>query len=144
MLSYRSKVLLLRDLTFIKERDDALYKAYVTALRQPDVKSHQQAIEVAANSPTSQFWIEPYRAYLEILWRENGYRPKPIRTYRKQLVDDLYEAYLSVKNLPLFRGCSIFFVSQYVVGLPARSFYMSGKTAKRIINRKRREKRRGK
>lgn len=131
----------MRDLTFIKERDDALYKAYVTALRQPDVKSHQQAIEVAVNSPTSQFWIEPYRAYLEILWREKNCRPKPIRSYRKQLVDDLYEAYLSVKNLTLFRGRSILFISQYAVGLPARSFYMSEITAKRIINRKRRERR---
>ena len=131
----------MRDLTFIKERDDALYQAYVTALRQPDVKSHQQAIQVAVNSPTSQFWIEPYRAYLEILWLENKRRPKPIRSYRKQLVEDLYAAYISVKNLPLFKGCSILFISQYAVGLPARSFYMSEITAKRIINRKRREKR---
>ena len=131
----------MRDLTFIKERDDALYKAYVTALRQPEVKSHQQAIEVAVNSPTSQFWIEPYRAYLEILWREKNCRPKPIRSYRKQLVDDLYAAYLSVKDLPMFKGYSILFISQYAVGLPARSFYMSKITAKRIINRKRREKR---
>ena len=130
----------MRDLTFITERDDALYQAYVTALRQPDVKSHQQAIQVAVNSPTSQFWIEPYRAYLEILWLENKRRPKPIRSYRKQLVEDLYAAYLSVKDLPLFKGCSILFISQYAVGLPARSFYMSEITAKRIINRKRREK----
>ena len=127
--------------TFIEERDEALYQAYVTALRQPDVKSHQQAIQVAVNSPTSQFWIEPYRAYLEILWLENKRRPKPIRSYRKQLVEDLYAAYLSVKDLPLFKGCSILFISQYAVGLPARSFYMSEITAKRIINRKRREKR---
>ena len=130
----------LHELTFFEERDEALYQAYVTALRQPDVKSHQQAIEVAINSPTSQFWIEPYRAYLEILWRNRDSRPYKIGKHRKALVDDLYREYLALKDTLLFKGSSIYFISQFAVGRPARGFYLSMRSAVRIINRKRREK----
>ena len=131
----------MRELTFFEERDEALYQAYVTALHQPGVKSHQQAIEVAINSPTSQFWIEPYRAYLEILWRNRNSRPYRIGKHRKDLVDDLYREYLSLKDTPLFRDTSTYFVSQFAAGKPARGFYLSMRSAVRIINRKRREKR---
>ena len=141
MLKYRKFVVYLSESTFIEERDEALYQAYVTALRQPDVKSHQQAIKVAINSPTSQFWIEPYRAYLEILWRNRNSRPYPTGKYRKELVDDLYREYLALKDTCLFRDTSTYFVSQFAAGRPARGFYLSMRSAVRIINRKRREKR---
>lgn len=132
----------MREQTFFEERDNALYDAYVTALRQPGVKSHQQAIETAINSPTSRFWISPFRAYREILWRKNGYRPHGgISKNRRALVDDLYSEYLRLRDRHMFRGCSTFFIIQFVVGMPAPGgFYMSATTAERIIYRKRCEK----
>jgi hypothetical protein len=131
----------LEELTFLEERDEALFVAYKNALRQPDCKSHQQAISMAINSPTSQFWIEPYRAYREILWRKNGRRPFGVKRYRKELIDDLYTAYIRLKEQPMFRGCSTFFISQFAVGCTApRGFYLSMRSAIRIINRKRHEK----
>jgi hypothetical protein len=130
----------LNELTFFEERDEALFVAYKNALRQPDVKSHQQAIQVAISSPTSQFWIEPYRAYLEILWRKRNRRPHQISATRKCLVDDLYNEYLKLKEQPLFRGCSTYFISQFAACRPARGFYISELTATRIIHRKRHEK----
>ena len=129
------------ELTFLEERDEALFVAYKNALRQLDCKSHQQAIDMAINSPTSQFWIEPYRAYREILWRKNGRRPFGVKQYRKMLIDDLYAAYVKLKSQPMFRGCSTFFISQFAVGCTApRGFYISTRSAIRIINRKRHEK----
>lgn len=133
---------LVREKSYIEERDEALYKAYVTALGQPDVKSHQQAIAVAISSPTSQFWIEPYRAYHEILWYSKGKRPFRISNNRRDLMNELYAKYLSLKDKPSFRGCSTFFISQFAVAMPASSFYMSYRSALRIITRKRNEKRR--
>jgi hypothetical protein len=127
-------------LTFFEERDEALFVAYKNALHQPDVKSHQQAIRVAISSPTSQFWIEPYRAYLEILWRKRNRRPHQISATRKILVDDLYKEYLRLKEQPLFRGCSTYFISQFAACRPAKGFYISELTATRIIHRKRHEK----
>lgn len=128
--------------TFIVERDDALFAAYKNALRQPDVKSHQQAIRVAISSPTSQFWIEPYRAYREILWCKNGRRPFRISRHRKELVEDLYREYLRLKEQPMFRDCSTYFVSQFAAcRIAPRGFYISELTATRIIHRKRYEKR---
>ena len=131
------------ELTFLEERDEALFVAYKTALRQPDCKSHQQAIDMAINSPTSQFWISPLMAYREILWRKSGHRRyQRIRGNRSRLVDDLYARYLDLSKQPLFRGCSTFFISQFAVGSVApRGFYISKRSAVRIINRKRYEKR---
>jgi hypothetical protein len=131
----------LEELTFLEERDEALFVAYKNALRQPDCKSHQQAIDMAINSPTSQFWISPFRAYREILWRKRGNRPSKMNACRRLLVEDLYKAYLRIKEQPTFRGCSTFFISQFAVGCAApRGFYMSTRSAIRIINRKRHEK----
>lgn len=134
----------MQELTFLEERDEALFVAYKNALRQPDVKSHQQAIEVAINSPTSQFWIEPYRAYREILWRKGSRRPFDISRNRRRLVDALYKRYLELKDKPSFRGCSTFFISQFAINTPAEGFYLSYRSAVRIINRKRNELRREK
>ena len=132
----------MEELTFIKERDEALFVAYKNALRQPDCKSHQQAISIAINSPTSQFWIEPYRAYIEILWRKRNRRPHSISKTRKMLVDDLYGEYLRLKEQPMFRGCSTYFISQFAACRPApRGFYISELTATRIIHRKKHESR---
>ena len=128
------------ELTFFEERDEALFVAYKNALSQPDVKSHQQAIQVAISSPTSQFWIEPYRAYREILWCKNGKRPSRISSHRKELVADLYKEFLRIKEQPAFRGCSTYFISQFAACRPARGFYISELTATRIIHRKRHEK----
>lgn len=130
----------MRELTFFEERDEALYQAYVNALRQPDVKSHQQAIEVAINSPTSQFWISPIQAYREILWKKKGVRPNHIRPLRHDLVDELYERYESLSHRPTFQGCSTYFISQFSAQSRASKFYLSMRSAVRIINRKRREK----
>jgi hypothetical protein len=131
------------ELTFLEERDEALFVAYKNALRQPDCKSHQQAIDIAINSPTSQFWICPYRAYREILWRKNGHRPSRMSNGRRNLVDDLFAAYQRLERLPMFRGCSTFFISQFAAGSAApRGFYLSKRSAIRIINRKRHESRR--
>lgn len=131
----------MRELTFFEERDEALYQAYVTALRQPDVKSHQQAIEVAINSPTSQFWISPIQAYREILWKKNGVRPNHIRHLRHDLVVELYDRYNDLSQKPAFRGCSTFFITQFSIQSGASKFFISMRSAVRIINRKRREKR---
>lgn len=133
----------MEELTFLKERDEALFVAYKNALRQPDVKSHQQAIEVATNSPTSQFWISPFQAYREILWKQNGRRPYRASKHRDELVSDLYKEYLRLKEQPMFRGCSTFFISQFAAYRPApRGFYISELTATRIIHRKKHESRR--
>ena len=132
----------MREQTFIEERDEALYMAYINALRQPDVKSHQQAIVTAINSPTSRFWICPYRAYREILWCQNGKRPSHISKTRNELVIDLYNKYNEIKDKPSFRGCSTFFISQFAVASPTKCFYISYLTASRIIHKKREERRR--
>lgn len=129
------------ELAFIEERDEALYQAYVTALRQPDVRSHQQAIEVAINSPTSQFWVSPIQAYREILWKKKGVRPNHIRPLRHDLVDELYDRYNELSQKPTFRGCSTFFITQFSLQSRASKFFISMRSAVRIINRKRREKR---
>lgn len=132
------------ELTFLEERDEALFVAYKNALRQPDCKSHQQAIDMAINSPTSQFWICPYRAYREILWMRNGRRPSRMSICRSRLVEDLFAVYNRLKNQPMFRGCSTFFISQFTAGSAApRGFYISKRSAIRIINRKRHEKKMG-
>lgn len=80
-------------------------------------------------------------AYREILWRMHGHRRyKNIRDRRRCLVDDLYGVYLDLVKQPVFRGCSVFFVSQFAADSVApRGFYLSRRSAIRIINRKRSE-----
>ena len=127
------------ELTFLEERDEALFIAYKNALRQPDCKSHQQAIDMAINSPTSQFWISPFQAYREILWKKKGVRPNHIRPLRKDLVNALYQRYELLCSKPTFRGCSTFFVAQFAMYESAPKFFLSTRSAIRIINRKRNE-----
>lgn len=127
---------------FIIERDNALYKAYRDALRSEKVHSHQQAIRVALNSPTSRFWIPSFQAYREILKVKKTGEIKSPRGIREKLIKDLYDKYLILKEKPMFRGYSTYFITCFVVSEAAPRFYISYSRALSIISRMRKQKQR--
>lgn len=125
----------------IEERNLELYKAYIRVCRTRNV-SHNEAIRIAVNSPCSRYWISPDYVYREILAKINPnsshIRCKP-RVGKKSIYDQMFEEYKRLSKTPMFRGCSIFFISSFLVNRPAPNFCISYSRAKKIIERLRKQ-----
>lgn len=134
--------------SYISERDTALYAAFQKALARPDVCSVQVAIRIAVNSPTEQFWISSGQCYRIIMNMKAGRKPnkkystaedEQMRQLRQEMADELMRRYEKMERMPSYRGCSPFFITQFLVSQPAPKFYLSYSRALTIISRMRRE-----
>lgn len=124
---------------FIPARDNELYMAYKRAFRRSDIRSHQQAIEAAINSPTSRFWISTFQAYREILKIKKGKPTEEMRGIRKKMIQRIYAIYKELEEKPTFRECSTYFITSFAVQQAAPEFYISYSRALAIISRINRE-----
>lgn len=140
LLCLRNKIIFstLSESEYYRERDEAFYRAYREALSRRDVRTHEDALRAALHSHTSQHWIPPFQAYRRILSCRKGVYPKSER--KRRLAESLYREYLQVCQVWYFKDCSTYFKAQFAVGRPADGFYISMRTARRIIERKRHEK----
>lgn len=120
---------------YYRERDAAFYQAYKDALKRHDVHSHDEALHAAIHTPTSQHWIPPFQAYRRVLSCRKGVYPKSER--KRRLTESLYREYQKVSSVWYFRDCSTYFKTQFAVGRPAAEFYISMRTARRIVERAR-------
>lgn len=118
---------------YYDERSTAFYKAYKKALSSKDVHSHNEALLVAISSPADRFWVSVFQAYRYILLYKKGVLPSS--ESKRKLVSDLYAEYEKLAKRSMFSGCSTFFIVQFAVGMPAPEYYMSYRTARRIIER---------
>lgn len=120
---------------YYDERCAALLKAYRKALSRKDIHSHNEAIIAAISSPADRFWVSVFQAYRYILLYKKGVLPSSAS--KRKLVIDLCREYEKLASKPMFKGYSTFFIVQFAVGMPAPEFYMSYRTARRIIERMR-------
>ena len=125
---------------YFRLKYDALYDAYKKALARSDVRSHEEAIFNAINSPTTRYWISIGGASRNIARILKG---KPVLykegSVKHELLMRVYQEYLRLSKSPLFRGSSIYFITSFAVMKPADKFYISYRSARRIISRHRRK-----
>lgn len=127
---------------YYDERSVAFFKAYKKALSRKDIHSHNEALLAAISSPADRFWVSVFQAYRYVLLYKKGVMPSSAS--KRKLVSDLYIEYERLAGRSMFSGCSTFFIVQFAVGMPAPEFYMSYRTARRIIERMRHDKRQNK
>lgn len=116
---------------YYEERCGAFLKAYRNALSRKDIRSHNEALVAAMKSPADRYWVSVFQAYRYILLYRKGMLPRS--ESKRRLVCDLYREFERLSAKPTFRGCSTFFIVQFAVGMPAPEFYLSHRTARRII-----------
>lgn len=120
---------------YYEERCGAFVKAYRNALSRKDIHSHNEALEAAMKSPADRYWVSVFQAYRYILLYRKGVLPRS--QSKRRLVSDLHVEYERLAAKPTFKGCSTFFIVQFAVGMPAPEFYLSRRTARRIIEKSR-------
>lgn len=126
---------------YINERDDALYKAYLDALRRKDVHSHADAINAAINTPTRRYWVSPHHACRKMLKYKKKQKDSNIRPIREQAMNEIFQIYQTLEKKPTFKGASAFFITSFAIQHPASQFFISPTRASAIISRMKRRRR---
>lgn len=128
---------------YIDERDEALFQAYKDALRRKDVKTHNDAVNAAINTPTKRYWVSPHHVCRKILKYKKLQSTENVRPIREQALKEIYDIYQQLEKKPTFKGASAFFITTFAVQHQAPQFYLSHTRASAIISRmKRRQKER--
>lgn len=126
----------------IEERDRELYITFKKLFSSKNI-TYTEAVREAVNSPCSRYYISSDFIYREILQRLKGnqrIRRKHPRSTREKAYDQLFAKFLELSQLREFKGCSIRFISSFLVGRPAPSFFLSLRRAKSIIAKTRKKK----
>lgn len=127
-----------------KERDEELYAIFKQLYQAKDISYHE-AIVKAVNSPCSRYWISSDYVYREIISRLKKYnwnkRRKQPRTLREKAYEQLYDKFIEYSQLREFRGCSVRFITSFLVARAAPCFFLSPRRAKDIISSIRNKKR---
>ena len=125
----------------IEERDRELYITFKKLFSSKN-STYTEAVREAVNSPCSRYYISSDFIYREILQRLKGnqrIRRKHPRSTREKAYDQLFEKFLELSQLREFKGCSTRFISSFLVGRPAPSFFLSLRRAKSIIAKTRKK-----
>lgn len=120
---------------YYEEKYGAFLKAYREALSRKEIHSHSEALVSAMKAPADRYWVSVFQAYRYILLYRKGILPRS--DTKRRLVLDLYAEYERLALRPTFKDCSTFFIVQFAVGMPAPEFYLSYRTARRIIEKSR-------
>ena len=116
-----------------KSRYECLWKAYKEALRKPGVKSHEDAIRVAINSPSPRFWVSTKEAARQIARLEKGlkttYHPN---SCKQEIIKEVYKRYKRLKD-GFLKGSSIYMITSFAVMSEAPKMYVSYNRARIII-----------
>lgn len=125
---------------YIEARDRDLYEAYRRAWAN-GAKTHDQAIEIARNSPPRQLYVSEYYIYKIILAKRRGipFQNKKHHKVRHELYTHIVEEYERLKDKPMFNVMYISEIINYIVSRPPKAFYLSQYTATRIIRNFRRK-----
>lgn len=126
---------------YINERDDALFKAYIDALRRKDVHSHADAVNAAIHTPTRRYWVSPHHACRKMLKYKKQQTDSNTRPIREKAMAEIYQIYQSLERKPTFKGASAFFITTFAIQHPASQFFISPTRASAIISRMKRRRR---
>lgn len=125
----------------ITSRNMELYEAYRNAFRSPEIRSHQQAIEQATQSPSSRYWISTLQACRYIIRLKKGIPIKSVNELKKKMILSIFEVYKTLERKPEFKGCSTYFITSFAIQKAAPEFYISYHRALAIISKMNRERR---
>lgn len=117
-----------------KSRQECLWKAYKEALKRPEIRSHEDAVRAAMNSPSPRFWISTKEAARQIARLERGqnttYR---INSCKQEIIKEVYKRYLRLKR-GFLKGSSIYMITSFAVMSEAPKMYISYNRARIIIS----------
>lgn len=112
-----------------------LMKAYKKAYANPQVESHKAAVREAVASPAPRHWLSPQEAARQISLIEKGLPPEYQKgTMRYEALISLYEQYKRLRRRR-FPTESIAFVTAFACLEPAKRFFISERSARRIIEK---------
>jgi hypothetical protein len=116
------------------QRNKDFYNEYLNLKSHlPDFASikKRHIYEMIVKFKAPRFYIDFDTARIYITYRKKGAYPPQIRTEKRRMCDDLYNAYLQLeKEYPLWYSKDI--ISK-VIMMPAPSFYINTQTARQII-----------
>ena len=128
-----------------KQRDEALYAQFKKTWGEHPELSSDEVIKLVLKSPQPRLWVSfngVYRILRKILY--NSWT-EPKRIARYGLVAEVERKYRRLKQQPVFRDASAYFLAAFIIAEPSRGFYLSQGSAYNIIRRTRNaHKRRGK
>lgn len=112
----------------------ALWSAYTQALRNPDIRTRDEAIRAAINSPQPRYMVSEEKMTRAISRLLKGQTPpfQPNGLHYKAMVD-IYDIAKQLLTLPSFKGMSISFITAYAINTPAPCLFMSYHRARLAI-----------
>ena len=121
---------------YLRQRDDALMKAYRDALRAADTAAPYNYPDICrrvADSPSPRFWVSEERAAAVIGAIENGKPLPPMRGARREMFAEIHRRYLKEKAAD--PGGTVFALAVKIVNSPAPKFYLTPLTVGDFIQR---------
>lgn len=126
---------------FVDDRNKELYSIYLNYRRAGE--SHETSISHAIATPCSRYWVSHiylYRVFLDSRNKNNkGTNRISCRANRRELEKKIFKDYDELAKHAEFRGCSFYFMVCFLINRPAPQFYLSYRSARRIICEMRRK-----
>lgn len=120
-----------------RQRDEALYAQFKKTWGEHPELSSKEVIRLVLRSPQPRMWVSfngVYRILRKILYNSWS---EPKRHARTGLVAEVERKYMRLKQQPIFREASAYFLAAFIIAEPSRGFYVSPGSAYNIIRRTR-------
>lgn len=126
-----------RDLDkYVEDRYADLYRAYKEALATGRASTHEEAVRAAISSPSPGYRISTMQAYRQVNRMLHGLPPTyPPGSRKRAAIEQVFRLFLLLREKPLLRGASTYFIVSLAVSSPAPCAYVSFSTARKIIAR---------
>lgn len=126
--------------TFRLQRDNALLAAYRKQISEARHITLSDILEKVVNMPTERFWVNEERATIVIGQMIAGDDLAGMRPNKRKMYEEIYCRVREIMSS--HEGMRLYDAVWQVVNGPAPMFYLTPKSAKTILNRSRKEKRR--
>lgn len=128
---------------YIDDRAADLMANYRQVVSEGDCTSMKQAFRRVIARPAKRFYVSSDRAY-HVLLRMRKVGVKALNGMTKEhrmMFIDLWAVIQRMKNMPLFREASLYFIVDLAIAQPAPRFYITVETLKKIFYQWKRERR---
>ncbi|MDE6538263.1 MAG: hypothetical protein K2M13_09560 [Muribaculaceae bacterium] len=116
---------------FSRERDEQLRKAFRNAIALPGVRKVMELYALAADSPTSRFWVSERRASEVMGAMLRGMDISKMNPRRKEMFEEIFRRFSDYRlSHP---GSTIYEATFAAVNSPAPKFYLSPGTVKVLL-----------
>lgn len=133
----------MKDTELKRERDKDLYQVYKKALRDNHFSSMMQAADFCRRQPARSYYIDSREAQKIISLIEKGVSLIGKNSHSRKRAWDLYELVKQYREQHPGQHKGLVLILEEIVCMEAPEFYLSGRSAKRIIlNELRRERQR--